>query len=207
VGALIAEAADLAVAAGAVRSGLPVGEVETTLTAALADEELARVVRAGRLLKSGTYDGFGEAWQPDLHVLEGGAPKAPAPVTSPAKARPVQLVREPALTAKLTAKPTSKPTSEPVQPSKPMEEDLRLAEATAEVSTAEADYAAAVAAVEERSREVGEIEEQLARLRKDRQSAHSALLAANAAGDAADARLQQAQRRLAAARRAAARHS
>lgn len=42
----------------------PLTEIEATLNAALADEEVARQVRTGRLLKTTSYAGFGELPEP-----------------------------------------------------------------------------------------------------------------------------------------------
>jgi hypothetical protein len=81
VSALTAEAGRLAgEARGTRREDLPLAEVETTLAAALADEEAAQRVREGRLQRSVTYTGFGETPKPQLRVIAGGepAPKRPA---------------------------------------------------------------------------------------------------------------------------------
>lgn len=60
-------------------SALPAGEVESTLTAALADPEVAAQVRAGRLQRSVAYTGFGEPG--------GVSQRAPAPAAELARAR------------------------------------------------------------------------------------------------------------------------
>jgi hypothetical protein len=63
---------------------LPLGEVESTLAAALADPEAAAAIRSGRLLKSVTPDGFGELPRARLRLVEGdgdtgaGGPAAPS---------------------------------------------------------------------------------------------------------------------------------
>ncbi|AEV88614.1 hypothetical protein ACWT_7603 [Actinoplanes sp. SE50] len=72
VSALVAEARKLAVAAGAGAGKLPLGEVETTLTAALSDPEVAEQVRTGRLIRSAAYAGFGEVPRPRLRLISGG---------------------------------------------------------------------------------------------------------------------------------------
>ena len=46
------------------RAKLPLGEVEATLTAALAEPEIAEQVRTGRLIRAATYAGFGEVPRP-----------------------------------------------------------------------------------------------------------------------------------------------
>ena len=74
VSALARESRALAVAAGpGVRAVLPLGEVENTLTAALADPEVAEEVRLGRLVKPVEYAGFGEQPRPQLRLVHGGA--------------------------------------------------------------------------------------------------------------------------------------
>jgi hypothetical protein len=70
---------------------LPLAEVEATLTAALAEPEIAAQVRTGRLIRAATYAGFGEVPRPRLRLVgddepagddEGGAvvefPQQPA---------------------------------------------------------------------------------------------------------------------------------
>ncbi|MEV6345768.1 hypothetical protein [Actinoplanes sp. NPDC051851] len=52
---------------------LPLGEVEATLTAALADPDIAAQVRTGRLIRAATYDGFGEVPRPRLRLITGDA--------------------------------------------------------------------------------------------------------------------------------------
>lgn len=48
---------------------LPMAEVETTLTAALAEPEIAGQVRTGRLVRAATYAGFGEVPRPRLRLI------------------------------------------------------------------------------------------------------------------------------------------
>ncbi len=80
IGALTGEARRLArEVGGARRDDLPVADVEATLSAALADEEVARQVREGRLQRPGTYTGFGETPKPRLRVIEGGEPAGKKP--------------------------------------------------------------------------------------------------------------------------------
>lgn len=52
---------------------LPLGDVETTLNAALSDTEVAAAVTSGRLLRAVAYAGFGEIPRPQLRLLTGGA--------------------------------------------------------------------------------------------------------------------------------------
>jgi hypothetical protein len=178
VAALVSEAAAMA---GVPRSTLPVAEVEATLVAALADEELADVVRAGRLLKSGRYDGFGEAGRPDLQLIEGGV------------ARDARAERDVKKESKVDSGASTG------------EAERRLGAAAAVRDDAETAYAAAVDAVEMRTGEVADIEERLTRLRRDRVAAHAALLDAQATQDSLDAARHAANRSYAAAERAAKR--
>ena len=70
VSALVNEARKLAVAEDrSLASKLPLGEVEATLTAALAEPEIAAQVRSGRLIRAATYAGFGEVPRPRLRLV------------------------------------------------------------------------------------------------------------------------------------------
>jgi hypothetical protein len=71
VSALVGAARKLAVAEDPSMSGakLPLGEVEATLTAALAEPEIAQQVRSGRLIRAATYAGFGEVPRPRLRLV------------------------------------------------------------------------------------------------------------------------------------------
>jgi hypothetical protein len=70
VSALVNEARKLAVAEDrSLASKLPLGEVEATLTAALAEPEIAAQVRSGRLIRAATYAGFGEVPRPRLRLI------------------------------------------------------------------------------------------------------------------------------------------
>ncbi|MEV6488995.1 hypothetical protein AB0M20_10230 [Actinoplanes sp. NPDC051633] len=77
VSALVNEARKLAVAEDRGLAGkLPLGEVEATLTAALAEPEVAEQVRSGRLVRAATYAGFGEVPRPRLRLISGEASEA-----------------------------------------------------------------------------------------------------------------------------------
>ncbi|GAA5183830.1 hypothetical protein GCM10023322_24050 [Rugosimonospora acidiphila] len=89
VAGVVAQARRLAVEAGRrPRDPLPLAEVEATLAAALADEQVAEAVRAGRLTRTAGYAGFGETLRPDLRIIDGGAGAAepPEPPAEPAEA-------------------------------------------------------------------------------------------------------------------------
>ena len=71
VSALVGAARKLAVEADPGLSGakLPLGEVEATLTAALAEPTVAEQVRSGRLIRAVAYAGFGEVPRPRLRLV------------------------------------------------------------------------------------------------------------------------------------------
>jgi hypothetical protein len=75
VSALVGVARSLALEAdGELTDGkLPLGEVERTLNAALADGGVAESVRSGRLVRSVGYEGFGELPRARLRVVDGVA--------------------------------------------------------------------------------------------------------------------------------------
>ncbi|MBB2946030.1 type IV secretory pathway VirB10-like protein [Actinoplanes lutulentus] len=86
VSALVAAARKLAVKAGATTTKLPLAEVEATLTAALAEPEIAEQVRTGRLIRAATYAGFGEVPRPRLRLVTdepAGSPSEPAATSEP----------------------------------------------------------------------------------------------------------------------------
>ena len=71
VAALVQAARKLAVEEdpGLTAGKLPLGEVEATLTAALAEPDVAEQVRTGRLVRATTYAGFGEVPRPRLRLV------------------------------------------------------------------------------------------------------------------------------------------
>ncbi|MFG1603027.1 hypothetical protein [Actinoplanes sp. NPDC049265] len=77
VSALVGEARKLAVAQDRGLAGkLPLGEVEATLSAAMAEPEVAEQVRTGRLVRAATYAGFGEVPRPRLRLVTGSGASA-----------------------------------------------------------------------------------------------------------------------------------
>jgi hypothetical protein len=76
VSALVAAARKLAVEEDPSLSAgkLPLAEVEATLTAALAEPEIAEQVRSGRLVRAATYAGFGEVPRPRLRLVTADEP-------------------------------------------------------------------------------------------------------------------------------------
>jgi hypothetical protein len=187
VGSLGREARALAVAAGRdVRDALPLAEVEATLSAALADPDIAEQVRLGRLTKTIDYAGFGEPPRPRLRLVQGGA-----------EADKSTLVDEP---------PVAHPAS--AVPSKKRSAPVRMAEPPADTAEAAADDAAEVerAAAEERvAQERRAAEEQAKRERAEArrriEAAHRELLAARTALADAEARRSAADKAVRAARR------
>lgn len=95
VAGLVRQVRGLAVDAGRpARESLPLAEVEATLSAALADPDVADAVRAGTLTKTAGYAGFGEvpdeSARPHLRVIDGGGGKGrdgAAPAGSDRRAR------------------------------------------------------------------------------------------------------------------------
>lgn len=89
IGGLVGQARRLAVQAGrSARDNLPLAEVEATLTAALAEPDVAEAVRSGTLTKTVGYAGFGETPRPRLRVIEGGRPAEPPPAKDRAPEKP-----------------------------------------------------------------------------------------------------------------------
>ncbi|MBW6433152.1 hypothetical protein KZ829_05265 [Actinoplanes hulinensis] len=69
VASLVAAARKLATGAGAGAAKLPLGDVEATFTAALAEPEIAGQVRTGRLIRAVSHSGFGEVPRPRLRLV------------------------------------------------------------------------------------------------------------------------------------------
>jgi hypothetical protein len=70
VSALVAAARSLAVAEDPGSAAkLPLAEVESTLSAAMAEPEIAEQIRTGRLIRAATYAGFGEVPRPRLRLV------------------------------------------------------------------------------------------------------------------------------------------
>lgn len=88
VSALVAAARKLAVAEepGLAAGKLPLAEVEATLTAAMAEPEIAEQVRTGRLIRAATYAGFGEVPRPRLRLITADDDGSPAPAGPEAEA-------------------------------------------------------------------------------------------------------------------------
>ena len=198
IAGLVRRASDLAVAAGASRSGLPIAEVEATLSAAVADESTAEEVRAGRLLKSVHYDGFGEPIRASLRAV-------PTPADQTQQGQTPEDHTPPRVRAPET--PTAPPQQPPArQPATAGAALIRAADkARAAVAAAETRRDETAAAAAEASARLTELEARLLELRRDRVAAHSAATAAETARLAAVQALNAATRALTAADRAVAR--
>lgn len=80
IGTLVAQARTLAREYGrAGREALPLAEVEATLSAALAEPDVAEAVREGTLTRAAGYAGFGETPKPRLRLIDGGRTTEPEP--------------------------------------------------------------------------------------------------------------------------------
>ncbi|GAA0417375.1 hypothetical protein Aca07nite_07650 [Actinoplanes capillaceus] len=89
VASLVAAARKLAVGAGAGAAKLPLGDVEATFTAALAEPEIAEQVRTGRLIRAVSLSGFGEVPRPRLRlVTDEPAPDLPSVAPDLSEAEP-----------------------------------------------------------------------------------------------------------------------
>jgi hypothetical protein len=202
VSALARESRALAVAAGrGVRAVLPLGEVENTLTAALADPEVAEEVRLGRLVKPIEYAGFGEQPRPQLRLVHGGAATKEAPKEAP---------KEPPKKAPKDApRDSGKPASESGAKVSKLADKRRSAPATREAAQrenaelaeferrAEAEHEAA----RQRAAEQEAARKAAAEQRRRQQTAHRELLVARTALAEAEAQRAEAEKAVRAAKR------
>ena len=188
------------------RGNLPIAEVQATLTAALAEPEVAEQVRAGRLVKTVSYAGFGEPPRPQLTVLPGG--RAAAPVQPAKPAPPTKPPRDD--TAERRAAKAGERRAADEAERRAAEEAERPAAEEAERRAAEAERRAAEAErrAEEAERRAAEREaereaERRAReqRRRERAAAHRELLAARTELAEAEAARTAAERAVTAARR------
>ena len=198
VTSLAREARALAVAAGrGVRAALPLDEVQNTLTAALADAEVAEEVRLGRLVKPVEYAGFGEQPRPQLRLVHGGAGAPAAQAAQAAPAAPAAPAAQAAPAKKSRDLGKSGVDGEP-QTSKIAKKRIgpgagpgtaaakRAAEAAEREAAEEAEREAAEEAAEREAAERKAAEREAARQqaaeqRRRQQAAHRELLAARTA--------------------------
>lgn len=176
VSALVEQARAVAVAEQPelVRAKLPLTDVESTLTAALADEDVAAQVRSGRLVRTVAYAGFGEVPRPKLRLVTDGA--GPTEV-SRAPGRPAADQAERAQARRSAA-------------------EQALAQAHAGQREANAELERAVKAEEDGGRELAEVEAELAELQRRRTAAEAELSRRKLARKAAERAVSAARRQV-----------
>lgn len=199
VSALARESRALAVAAGrGVRVVLPLGEVENTLTAALADPEVAEEVRLGRLVKPVEYAGFGEQPRPQLRLVHGGAATRevdpPRERGRPASDKPEKGAKVSKIADKRADRQADKQADKRADKRAAPERDAEREEFERQ---AEAEHAAAKQRAAEREAARKEAAEQ----RRRQQTAHRELLAARTALAEAEAARTEAEKAVRAAKR------
>jgi hypothetical protein len=203
VSALARESRALAVAAGrGVRAALPLDEVENTLTAALADPEVAEEVRRGQLVKPVEYAGFGEQPRPQLRLVHGGA--APAPARTSRDLGNSGLVTEPGISKigeRRAGKGSGRGTTDRSD-RKAAGHDAAERAGEAERAEAAAEREAAERAAAERAAaERAAVRERAAEQRRRQQAAHRELLAARTVLAEAEAQRAAAEKAVREARR------
>jgi hypothetical protein len=160
------------------RAKLPLADVESTLTAALADEEVAAQVRSGRLVRTVEYTGFGEVPRPKLRLVTDGA--SPTEVAeAPHGAQPTEARR------RADAERAARAEAQRV-----------LAQAQTGQQEAEAELARATSAEQDGARAVAEVEAELAELQRRRAAAEDELSRRKLARKAAERAVSAARRQL-----------
>ncbi|WJK34355.1 hypothetical protein [Solwaraspora sp. WMMA2065] len=163
VDGLVAECRELAVAEDPALAStkLPLGEVEATLSAALADEEIAAQVRSGRLVRAVDYAGFGEVPRPRLRLV--GPDDGVAAADEPTR------VAEPARAADKAARAADKAARARAARRQRLVDELDKAEAGQRAARTELDRA--VAAEQDAADAVAEAQRQLAEWERRRSAA------------------------------------
>jgi hypothetical protein len=169
--AAVAERPDLA------RAKLPLADVESTLTAALADEEVAEQVRSGRLVRTVEYTGFGEVPRPKLRLVTDGA--APTEVSRP-RGRPADQEKR----------------AERDEARRRAEAERAVEQANSGQREADAELARATEAEQDGARTLAEVEAELAELQRRRAAAEEELSRRKLARKAAERAVSAARRRL-----------
>ncbi len=161
------------------------GEVETTLAAAMADEAAAQVVRAGRVIKALRYSGFGDGFGATAPARSGGAPPATRGAASGRSA---------------TTRPAADHDAhqQAAQQQEAMQREALLRRAAAQQRLDEAEQALAAADGAERAAnaEVDRVTGEIARLRELLEAAQLAARAARQARLTAERAYESAQRRM-----------
>ncbi|GAA2548976.1 hypothetical protein GCM10010435_18310 [Winogradskya consettensis] len=156
VSALVAAAQKLAIADDPAlrRVKLPMAEVESTLTAAMAEPDIAEQVRSGRLVKAATYAGFGEVPRPRLRLVT-----SPEPEGKPSENEPAE--RDRAAERERAAK------------RRELQRDLTIAQRAREKTQSVLEKAEA--AESDAGHSIDELEEQIAELERRRGDAQAEL--------------------------------
>jgi DNA repair exonuclease SbcCD ATPase subunit len=177
VSALVEQARAVAVAEQPelVRTKLPLADVESTLSAALADEEVAAQVRSGRLVRTIAYTGFGEVPRPKLRLVTDGA-------------GPTEVSQAP--------RPARDEQAEQADARRRAAAEQALAQARAEQREADAELERAIKAEEDSGRELAEVEAELAELQRRRTAAEEELSRRKLARKAAERAVSAARRRV-----------
>lgn len=150
---------------------LPMAEVESTLTAALAEPEIAEQVRSGRLVRAATYAGFGEVPRPRLRLVTADE-SAPEPDEEPDRDAAAAEEAEPGRTARPSVleerkrRAAEKAREERAERRRDLKRRLTAAR-SAEAKT-RTRLERAEAAERDAAHAVDEIEEQLAELERQR---------------------------------------
>ncbi|MET7877914.1 hypothetical protein [Micromonospora profundi] len=198
VGALVAEVRKLAAAEPEAppASRLPLGEVEATLNAALSDSEVAEQVRAGRLLRSAHYAGFGEVPRPQLRLVTGDDDE-PEPETRPAaqRTRAAGPRADPARERAAQAERAAQRAAQAERARRRRALDRELDRAHADQQQAEAELAEATGQEQDGVAVLDGIETELAELERRRAVAEQDLSRARLARRAAERAVTVARRR------------
>jgi hypothetical protein len=168
------------------RGKLPLADVESTLTAALADEEVAGQVRSGRLVRTVEYTGFGEVPRPRLRLVAEGAP--PTEVSRSA--------RRGATRAEPAGQAAEAEQAEQAEARRRAEAERAAEEASAGQRAAGAELDRATAAEEDGARVLAEAEAELAEAQRRRAAAEEELSRRKLARKAAERGVATARRRL-----------
>ena len=153
---------------------LPMAEVEATLTAALAEPDIAEQVRSGRLVKAATYAGFGEVPRPRLRLVTADEPDEQEDDEEDEEAppNPFAVAAEPERSARPTAleerKRRAAEKARQERAERRRELKRRLTSARAAEAKTRTRLERAEAAEQEAAHAVDEIEEQLAELERQR---------------------------------------
>ncbi|MFG2053639.1 hypothetical protein ACGFI9_06345 [Micromonospora sp. NPDC048930] len=188
VGALVAEVRKLAAAEPAAPPAgkLPLAEVEATLNAALADPEVAGQVRAGRLLRTVHYAGFGEVPRPQLRLVTGGGGEEP-----PARERAAERAESRRARDERAAERAAR--AERAKRRRALEREL--AKARDDQDRAERELAEATGAEQDGAATLDRIETELAELERRRAAAEQELSRAKLARRGAERSVTAARRR------------